>query len=148
MKTPILLRRTIALIPLVVLLAIPAFAQGKWWQSEKFTRELGLTQEQSRRLEEIFQAALPTLRAQNKALAKAETELEELVERGGDQAVMEHLNHVESARAELNKSRTLMLLRMRKVLTTDQWAKFTALHQAIERERLQRERGNGNGGPK
>jgi Spy/CpxP family protein refolding chaperone len=142
MNIPTLLRR-ITLIPLIVLLAIPAFAQGKWWQSEKFTRELGLTQEQSRRLEEIFQAALPTLRAQNKALTKAEAELEALVERGGDQAVMEQLNHVESARAELNKSRTLMLLRMRKVLITDQWAKFTALHQAIERERLQRERGNG-----
>jgi Spy/CpxP family protein refolding chaperone len=145
MNIPTLLRR-IALIPLIVLLTVPAFAQGKWWQSEKFTRELGLTQEQSRRLEEIFQAALPTLRTQNKALTKAETELEALVERGGDQAVMEHLNHVESARAELNKTRTLMLLRMRKVLTTDQWAKFTALHQAIERERLQRERGNGGTG--
>jgi Spy/CpxP family protein refolding chaperone len=144
MNIPTLLRR-ITLIPFIVLLAVPAFAQGKWWQSEKFTRELELTQEQSRRLEEIFQAALPTLRVQNKALTKSETELEALVERGGDQAVMEHLNHVESARAELNKTRTLMLLRMRKVLTKDQWAKFTALHQAIERERLQRERGNGGG---
>jgi Spy/CpxP family protein refolding chaperone len=124
-----------------VLLAIPAFAQGKWWQSEKFTRELGLTQEQSRRLEEIFQAALPTLREKNKALAKAEIELEALIERGGDQEVMEHLNHVENARAELNKSRTLMLLRMRKVLTSDQWAKFTALHQASERERAQHNNG-------
>jgi Spy/CpxP family protein refolding chaperone len=146
MNIPTLLRRSIALVPLVVLLAIPAFAQGKWWQSDhKFFRELGLTQEQSKRLEEVFQAAVPTLRAQKKALDKAETELEALIERGGDQAVMEHLNHVENARADLNKSRTLMLLRMRKVLLADQWAKFTALHQASERERVQREHGGGAG---
>jgi hypothetical protein len=29
----------------------------------------------------------------------------------------------------------MMLLRMRRALTTDQWAKFTALHSAAERER-------------
>jgi Spy/CpxP family protein refolding chaperone len=34
---------------------------------------------------------------------------------------------VEAARAELNKARTVMLLRMRRSLTPDQWAKFTAL---------------------
>ena len=147
MKISTLLRRSVALVPLVILLALPAFAQGKWWQSDhRFFRELALTQEQSRRLEDVFQATMPTLRAQKKALDKAETELEALIERGADQAVMEHLNHVENARAELNKSRTLMLLRMRKVLTTDQWAKFTALHQASERERIQREHGNGGAG--
>ena len=46
---------------------------------------------------------------------------------------MDQVDSVESARAELNKSRTMMLLRMRRVLTTDQWAKFTALHQAAEK---------------
>ena len=137
MTRPTLPRRLVVLTAAILLIASPVLAQGKWWQSEKFTRELMLTPEQSKRLEDTFQAALPTLRAQKKALDKAETELEALVERGGDNAVMEHLNHVEFARAELNKSRTLMLLRMRRVLTTDQWAKFTALHQAEERARAQ-----------
>jgi Spy/CpxP family protein refolding chaperone len=141
MTRPTLPRRLFALATVILLVASPVLAQGKWWQSEKFTRELMLTPEQSKRLEDIFQAALPTLRSQKKALDKAETELEALVERGGDNAVMEHLNHVEFARAELNKSRTLMLLRMRRVLTTDQWAKFTALHQAEERARAQKQHG-------
>ena len=48
---------------------------------------------------------------------------------------MDQVERVEAARAELNKSRTMMMLRMRRVLTRDQWAKFTALHQAAERER-------------
>ena len=100
-----------------------------------YKKELGLTPEQSRRLEDIFQAAVPNLRVQKRALDQAETEFERLVEKGDDGAVMEQVGRVEIARAELNKSRTMMLLRMRRALTTDQWAKFTALHQAAERER-------------
>jgi Spy/CpxP family protein refolding chaperone len=122
---------------------VPAAGQGfKWWQSDLYKRELGLTSEQSRRLEDIFQAAAPDLRVQKRALDQAEAEFERLVEKGDDGAVMEQVGRVEIARAELNKSRTMMLLRMRKALTTDQWAKFTALHQAAERERTgQGERG-------
>jgi Spy/CpxP family protein refolding chaperone len=124
----------------LLFLTAPAVAQGfKWWQSDLYKRELGLTAEQSRRLEDIFQAAAPNLRVQKKALDQAETEFERLVEKGDDGAVMEQVGRVEIARAELNKSRTMMLLRMRRVLTTDQWAKFTALHQAAERERTERD---------
>jgi hypothetical protein len=39
----------------------------------------------------------------------------------------------------------MMMLNMRRVLTTDQWAKFTALHGAAERDR---NRSNGRGGTK
>jgi Spy/CpxP family protein refolding chaperone len=113
-------------------------AQGfKWWQSDHYKAELMLTADQSRRLEEIFQAALPTLRAQKKALDAAEAELERLVQRGDDSAVMAQVARVETTRAELNTSRTLMLLKMRRALTTDQWVKFGALHQALEHEREQ-----------
>ena len=123
---------------LVLLTAGPIHAQGfKWWQSDRYKTELMLTADQSRRLEEIFQNALPTLRAQKKTLDGAEAELERLVQRGDDSAVMSQVARVESARAELNTSRTLMLLKMRRLLTSDQWVKFGALHQALEREREQ-----------
>jgi len=132
-----------ALRVLVVLLVVaganPLAAQGKfkWWQSDRYKTELMLTADQSKRLEEIFQNALPTLRAQMKALESAETELERLVQRGDDSAVMAQVARVEAARAELNTSRTVMLLKMRKLLTSDQWIKFGALHKALEHEREQ-----------
>lgn len=136
MKSLPLLRRFIVLIALVSYFAAPALAQGfKWWQSDRYRRELGLTQEQSRRLEEIFQNALPLLRTQKKAFDDAEKEFERLVGGGDDNAVMDQVSKVEAARAELNKSRTHMLLRMRRALTTDQWVKLGALQQADERER-------------
>jgi len=124
---------------LVLASASPLAAQGKfkWWQSDRYKTELMLTGDQSKRLEEIFQSALPTLRAQMKALESAETELERLVQRGDDSAVMAQVARVETARAELNTSRTLMLLKMRRLLTSDQWIKFGALHKALEHEREQ-----------
>ena len=136
MKSKILLGWFTALVAVVFLMPAPAVAQapGKWWQSDHFRRELGLTTEQSRRLEEIFQTAAPSLRAQKKSLDAAEMQFERLVEKGDDGSVMDQVDSVEAARAELNKSRTMMLLRMRRVLTTDQWVKFTALqHQAAQK---------------
>ena len=135
MKSSQLLIGTAALVVAVFVWACtPAVAQGfKWWQSETYKKELGLTTEQVKRLEEIFQKALPTLKANKATLDEAEAKFERLVERGDDSTVMEQVTVVEAARAELNKARTLMLLSMRKVLTKDQWAKFTALHQAAEK---------------
>jgi Spy/CpxP family protein refolding chaperone len=129
-------KRCAALLVILVFAATPSpSAQGfKWWQHEKFKRELGLTSEQSVRLEEIYQSSAPSLRSQKKALDRAEAVLEQLVERGDDASVMAQVNVVEAARADLSKSRTVMLLRMRRILTSDQRVKFTALHQATRRE--------------
>jgi Spy/CpxP family protein refolding chaperone len=123
--------RTLALFSVLLVWATPAAAQrGKWWQDETFKRELRLTAEQSTRLEEIFQGHQSQLRERMHALDRAEEAFDRLVEKGDDAEVMGQVEQVESARAELNKVRTMMLLRMRRALTTDQWAKFTALAQA------------------
>jgi hypothetical protein len=61
------------------------------------------------------------------------------VEKGEDAAVMEQINVVEAARAELNKGRTLMLYGMRKAMTSDQWARFTRLHQAALQQQQQQQ---------
>ena len=128
----------LALAALVSIATLSAGQQGfKWWQSDRYKKELGLTAEQTRRMEEIFQKAMPQLKVQKSALDEAEAKFERLVERGEDAAVMEQINVVEAARAELNKGRTLMLYGMRKVMTHDQWKKFTALHQAAMQQQQQ-----------
>ena len=139
MKVSEILIRSVAVAALVALCTVPALAQrGKWWQDERFRLELGLTDEQSSRLEGIFQKTLPTLRERMHALDQAEARLDGLIAKGDDASVLEHVGVVEAARAELNKTRTLMLLRMRRSLTGDQWAKFTAL--AAERSQRNRNR--------
>ena len=128
--------RCTAALVLMTVCAAPVLAQrGKWWQDDRFRKELGLTDEQSARLETIFQKTLPTLRERMRAFDKAEDQLEQFIETGDDATVMQHVDVVEAARGELNKTRTMMLLRMRRALTADQWAKFTALADENRRNR-------------
>jgi Spy/CpxP family protein refolding chaperone len=131
-----ILVRTVLVAAALACCATPALAQrGKWWHDERFRTELGLTAEQSARLEEIFQKTQPVLRQRMQALDTAEEEFDRLVEKGDDASVMDYIGTVETARAELNKIRTVMLLRMRRSLTADQWAKFTALADQRRRQR-------------
>lgn len=139
MKVSKNLVRGAAALMLVAFCATPALAQrGKWWQDDRFRRELALTDEQSARLEEIFQKTQPKLREHVRALDQAEDELDRRIEEGDDASVMEYVGVVETTRSELNKTRTLMLLRMRRTLTADQWAKFTALADQRNRGRAGR----------
>jgi Spy/CpxP family protein refolding chaperone len=113
-----------------------ASAQGfKWWQSDTFIKGLGLTQEQSTKIEAVFQKTVPALRQQKGALDKAEADFNQMVEASDDAQVMAQVTVVEAARSELNKSRTMMLLRMRRVLTPDQRVKFVMLQQQTRNNR-------------
>ena len=108
----------------------PASAQGfKWWQAESFKKGLGLTEQQSTKIEAIFQRSAPTLRLQKTTLDKAQADFNQMVEASDDAQVMAQVAVVEAARSELNKSRTMMLLRMRRVLTPDQRVTFVMLQQ-------------------
>ena len=141
MKVSKILTRWVAVVILVAGAGTIVLAQrGKWWQDEQFRRELALTAEQSARLEAIFQKTQPTLRERMQTLNRAEEQLDRLIEKGDDASVLEYVGVVESARAELNKTRTMMLLRMRRTLTADQWAKFTALAEERNNRRGRNDR--------
>ena len=141
MIAPSALASGVAVMALVACCVAPALAQrGKSWQDERFNSELSLTVEQSAHLEGVFQKTLPHLRQRMRALNQVEDEFDRLVESGDDASVLEYVGIVEAARAELNKTRTVMLLRMRRSLTTDQWAKFTALADERNRERASSKR--------
>ena len=128
------LARSAVVAALVACCVAPVLAQrGKWWQDDRFKVELSLSPDQTDHLEGIFQKTLPHLRQRMRALDRAEGEFDRLVESGDDASVLEYVGIVEAARAELNKTRTVMLLRMRRTLTAEQWTMFTTL--ADERNR-------------
>jgi Spy/CpxP family protein refolding chaperone len=129
---------------LTLLWAAPADAQRfRWWVDERFSKELSLTPDQSSRIESVFQAAQPALRAQQRALSMLEEELSKLVQEARvEESEVDHfVAKVESARAELAKTRTMMIYRMRRILTHDQHTKLQALFEQREKER----RGKGRG---
>jgi periplasmic protein CpxP/Spy len=101
----------------------------KWWQSDLYKRELNLTADQSKHLEEIFQAAVPKQKELKKALDEAEAQFEHLAEQRDQKNAEGQIHRVISARAELMKSHSLMLLEMRFVLSPQQWSKLGALQQ-------------------
>lgn len=129
---------------LTLLWASPADAQRfRWWKDERFTKELAITPDQSSRIDAVFQAAQPALRAQQRALSKLEDELSKLVlEAKVEEPEVEHfVGKVEAARADLGKTRTMMIFRIRRILTTDQHVKLQKLFEQNEKER----RGKGHG---
>ena len=142
MSRKLLICLTLSLLTLAV--AQPAHAQRfRWWKDERFVRELALTPDQSERIEAVFQAAQPALRAQQRALSKLEDELSKLVQdaRTEESEVEHFVEKVESARADLGKTRTMMIYRIRRILTLEQHKKLQQLFEQREKER----RGRGHG---
>ena len=132
-------------LSLVVAVPQPAAAQSfKWWQMERFQKGLTLTQEQIDRIEAIFQTAEPSLRAQKGALDKAEHKLSKVItdSKSDEATVLQAAERVEAARAELSRTRTLQLFRMRRVLSDEQNAKMKELHDHDRRERDRKPKGD------
>jgi len=115
------------------------FVPGPWWKN--FQKPLGLTEDQSSRIGEVFRTALPHLRQKRVELEAQETELSRLIKADADDAtIAKQSDRVEAVRAVLNKNRTLMLVHMREVLTPDQRVKLRALHEQRDHDRDQKDR--------
>ena len=132
---PMLICRTVAALVLVAFVS-PAGAQSfAWWKDESFKKDVGLTADQCGRIDAIFQATIPKQREGWKELDRLEAELSKMIESRADEAaVVKQVDRVEAQRATLNKTRTLMLLHMRQVLTPDQLVRFKAAHDQWEKD--------------
>ena len=141
MKT---LKLFICLMLSAIVLAVPAVAsaQGRWWQSDRFQKEPGLTQEQITRIEGIYQSATPLLRAQKEAFDRREEKLSKVIAdpKSDEAMVVQATDRLEAARNEMGRTRTLMIFRIRRVLTDEQHVKLNAMHEHDRKQREQRER--------
>jgi Spy/CpxP family protein refolding chaperone len=154
-------RQTAWILPLVLAYALPATAAGvcdeppqhsskdersssgrseqrsrwKWWLYDR--EELGITDQQSAEIDRIFESTIPQQRETRRRLDQMEKQLEKMIEEGtADVAtVAQQVEGVEALRAQANKTRTLLLYRMHRVLTAEQRAKVQALVERRESER-------------
>ena len=130
---------------LMLALADPLHAQSfgfPWWRDAQFQKDLTLTVEQSSRIDAVFQATIPNLRQQRQELDEQEAKLSGLIAANVDEAqVIRQVDKVEAIRASANKMRTLMLLRMRQVLTPEQRAKLNKLYEQWEKDHRRGPRG-------
>jgi Spy/CpxP family protein refolding chaperone len=108
-------------------LNLPSFA---WWKSPTFQAEVGLTADQSERIDRIWEATRPELRQEWEELSRLEAKLSRMIQHDVDEAALSRqIDRVETARANANKTRSLMLVQMRKVLTEDQRVRLDAIHE-------------------
>lgn len=101
-----------------------------------------MTPDQIARVDAIFQATLPELRQRKEELDRLEAKLSQLIEADTEEAtVVRWVDKTEAARGQLNKVRTLMLMRMRQVLAPEQRVRFKALHEKWDMERRRADAG-------
>ena len=113
----------------------------KWWVEEPMRGELGITDQQSAAIEQLWQKTIPKLREARERIDTLEEQLSRMIRDSSDEAaVVAQIEKVENTRSEANKARTLMLYRMNRVLTPDQRDKLKAMHDKYEASR----RGSGD----
>ncbi len=106
-----------------------------WWRDAQFQKDLSLTSDQSARIDNVFQSTISLLRQKRQELDGQEAELSRLIAANADEAtVVRQVDKVEGIRASLNKHRTLMLLRMRQVLSPDQRVKLNKLYEERQKD--------------
>jgi periplasmic protein CpxP/Spy len=101
---------------------------GRWWMDPSLVQRLGLTADQQKRIDALFQQNRLKLIDLSAGVQKAEAMLEPLLEadRPDESQVLAQIDRIAQARAELEKANARMLLGFRGVLTLDQWKKLQA----------------------
>jgi Spy/CpxP family protein refolding chaperone len=108
-----------------------------WWKKPETRAELGISDKQSKDIDDIFQEMLPSLRAAKDDLDKLDEAVTKLIKEGtADVSVVaQKVAQAEQARANLTTKRTVMLYRMHRLLTPEQRAKLDAMFERREAER-------------
>jgi Spy/CpxP family protein refolding chaperone len=102
----------------------------KWWIDPKLRADLGITDQQSVAVDQIWRKSAPALGELRQKLEKLDNTLSQMIADGVDEAkVVAQIEFVENMRADANKRRTLMIYQMHKLLTAEQRAKVRAMYE-------------------
>lgn len=101
---------------------------GRWWDDPAMAKKIGLSADQVKKMDDVFQSFRPKLIEWNGMLRSGEAELDPLVQSNetDDSKLLPVIDRVANARAELEKVNARMLIGVRHVLTNQQWKKLQA----------------------
>jgi Spy/CpxP family protein refolding chaperone len=96
---------------------------GKWWDNPELAKQINLTADQQKKMDEVFQQNRLRMIDLHATLEKEEATLDPLMEAANpdDAKVMPQIDRVAQARAELEKANARLLLGLRHLLTPEQW---------------------------
>jgi Spy/CpxP family protein refolding chaperone len=122
---------------------------GMWWKNPDIVQKLSLTADQQKRMDDIFQQSRLQLIDLKANVEKQEVILEPMLSANPPDTnkVLGQIDHVASARAELEKANARMLLGIRGVLSADQWTKLQAEQRENRRIMFKFQPGPGGPGP-
>jgi Spy/CpxP family protein refolding chaperone len=114
-----------AIPPLERALGVPG---GRWWTRPEMAQRLGLTADQTKKMDDVFQQHRLKLIDLNAAVQKEEVIMEPLIsaEQPDEAKIIAQIDKVAQARADLEKANARMLLGIRRLLTQEQWNKLKA----------------------
>lgn len=114
---------------------------GRFWQNQAMVDKLKLTDEQRKGMDQVLEQNRNRLIDLRANLEKAEGVLEPLMrdDQPNEARILEQIDQVAQARAELEKANARFLLAIRAKLTPEQWKGL----QAARSERMQQWRQNG-----
>lgn len=117
----------------------PPDDRWKWWLYDK--AELGVTDQQSAEINQIFESTIPKLRETRQEMDRADEELSRTIkEHKADLATISILiDRAESTRSQYAKLRVLMLYRMHQLLSADQRARLGALRARQDAARKEKQ---------
>jgi periplasmic protein CpxP/Spy len=101
---------------------------GRSWNNPEWAQKLGLTSDQQKRMEAVFEQSRPSLMDLLATVRKEETAMEPLLaaDQPDEGKILAQIDRVAQALAELEKANARMLLGLRRVLTADQWKTLQA----------------------
>jgi Spy/CpxP family protein refolding chaperone len=110
----------------------------KWWLDPESRKEIGVTDQQSKQIDKIFESTMPKQRERLRELETLREALSQTIKANtADVATVAlQVEKVENVYAEFRKSRTMMIYRMNAVLTSEQRAKLEKFEEKMRaRER-------------
>ena len=102
---------------------------GRWWDDKTVIKEIGLRKDQQKKMDQIFDANKPAILASYKAFQKAQANLETVnKDTNADKStVFSAIDAVNTARSDLQKSTSAMLIEIRKEMDPEQITKLEKL---------------------
>src|ERR1700733_13229039 len=102
---------------------------ARWWNNPRIAEQVGLTDDQKKKMDDIFQQSRLQLIDLNAAVQKQEAIMQPLIEadQPDESKILSQIDAIAQARAQLEKANARMLFSIRQVLTPDQWKKLRTL---------------------
>jgi periplasmic protein CpxP/Spy len=103
--------------------------RGRWWSNPDVASKIGLSADQQKKMDAVFEQARPNLMNLSQTVHGEEQDMVPLLaaDQPDEGKILAQIDRIAQARAELEKANARMLLGLRRILTPGQWKTLQAM---------------------